>query len=188
MDEKDYKRAALRAPLHTQVLISNGSIVLKTNMVNVSKEGMLVKSFPGGELQKTFSFMIDVPHLKNYKTIAAEKLMTLNPKDLSRNIFRIKGTVKRDFKGLSPIELTRVEELGIQFEKMDNLLRTVLEKYVETFKDNVLFLLEEIEKLGGHASNQELTKQLALLLGYDWDHKTSILRHKVFHHYQSMIN
>lgn len=186
MIEKKYKRTALRSPMKSQFIYSWDKKVDRSRTFNISQGGILVEAIPNVKVGDIIPIMMELPKIPVLNLLKEKEVLNLDPLKFNRNIIRLKIEVVRIHEGPISFDKSIVNQMGGKFFKSSDDLVIEINKYVDSYKKNVVFLLNLIADLGQGKKHMPLLIHIAYLLGYQIKDSISLLRQKVLHDYQSL--
>ncbi|TDJ03735.1 MAG: hypothetical protein E2O68_09500 [Deltaproteobacteria bacterium] len=186
MIEKKYKRTALRSPMNSQFIYSWDKKVLRSRTFNISQGGILLEAIPNVEVGDVIPIMMELPKIPIFANFKEQDIFNLDPLKFNRDIIRLKIEVVRIHEGPISFDKSIVAQMGGKFFKSSENLVNEINNYVDSYKKNVVFLLNLIADLGQGKKQMPLLSHIAYLLGYQIKDSISLLRQKVLHDYQSL--
>lgn len=184
MNQKKYQRAHLRAPLKSKIICALNDKVLLGKTLNISEGGILFSKGPILSQGDEFHLMVDLPDYPNFSDFDKEEMLELEWYSFEREVMRAKAKVMRTFETDLNGEVT--ECYGCSFLEVEKNYILFIKNYVESYSENIVYLLSLFESLGRGPSNLPILKAVAYLMGYDSDEKIHILRSRVLHDYKSL--
>jgi hypothetical protein len=167
------------------MLFADGPNVLMARTLNISEDGLLVDELPSFPEADEVPLMISLPLFPMFKNVSLEQLGAMGPEPLQRKIFRAKARFVRKMQLTQDLDNIFRSKFGLQFVKMMDTDRKLIDQYVAIFSSNLVHLQTLIDSYNSDDEARERCKKLAPLLGYR-EHKISQLRLDVTHDYQSL--
>ena len=176
----------VRAPLKTMALISyeSGSQgVLRGQCLNISEGGALIESFfhPSFIQASRASLIISLPLYPDFHHWGLEKIRGMG---MGMEAFFDRQTIRLQAQ---PVRI-QGGKVGHRFCQLSKMAKEEIGKYVTRFSQNTLFLLHLLEARGPDREDLETLKMLISLLGHDKNQDLTLLRQKILHDYQGLMN
>lgn len=181
-----YDRKHLRAPCISTVLFADDDYVFKTEMVNISEGGMLLKGLPHFPQKDIVPMMIRLPFFPPFINFSLQKMKDFTFDVFSPKILRIKAHMVRRVGETTNVDDVFKSRLGIQFDLIDTIALKQISDYVMTFTNNIVFLQTLLEQANSDEEAMEKAKVLASILGYNSNVRISELKMTVGHDYKSL--
>lgn len=181
-----YQRRFLRAPHKGPMLYLDGVHVYTAQVLNISEDGMLVENIPNFPEAEELPVMLSLPQFPLLKGLDPEGLREFRPETLSRTIFRARARIVRKHELSRDISNLFRSKVGMQFVKIPEHDKRVIDEYVSTFGTNLIHLQTLIDSYNFDADSKVRTRLVARLLGYDENAKMAQLRMQVNSDYQSL--
>ena len=182
--KKNYDRLFLRAPLKTRILYEDDGYVFKAQTQNISEGGILLGQLPHVPEINLLPLMIDIPIYPDFQTVDMNKVGDIER--LERNIVRVRAKIVRTFEEKSPAEQIFIPFIGCQFVRPDMVVIASIQKYVERFARNIVFLLKLFDSAA--SSKKDKIRFFANFLGYQGELHLAEIRQKILHDYRSLEN
>lgn len=181
-----FRRAYLRAPLHTTVLYEDDGHVLKARTLNISEGGVLLENLPHVPEINAMPLMLDLVLLPELGKERVDHLLTRSPRDYERIIFRVRAKMVRSFDLNNEVDQIFVTRIGCEFVQPSANALSLVQNYVARFAKNTIYLLGLFENHGNRPEHVHFLRHIASLLGYPSGLNLPALRQKVLHDYQSL--
>ncbi len=181
--KKNYKRIFVRAPLHTTILYEDDGFVYKTQLVNISLGGVLIRYMPQLPVINILPIVLDIPQIDSLDQYSIDEISHLEHRNFKRKIFRAKIRVIR--RSESPLDVF-IENIGSEFKEVSDELKEVITAYVNSSVRNISFLLSLLEARNSSPFEVSYVKKVAQLLGYGESGSLNHLYHEVKRDYFSL--
>jgi len=160
--------------------------VFKAKTINVSQGGILISELPHVPEINAIPMMISMPIYPRFSELTFEQIKKINPQSFPKKIVKVKARMVRSFGNQTAVEKVFVNFIGCEFFYCSDEFNDYINKYIETYTSNTVYLLSLFETNSKKAEGVELLRKVASLLGYDGTMKLPLLRAKVLHDYQSL--
>ena len=181
-------RAHLRAPVFDDIVYVCDDYVLKGSCENISQGGVLLKEIGKVPVNLTFPILLPLVQYPEFSKLSNKKVLSVERSSFNVEVVRATVTIVRSFKGKSEVEKVLMKSFGGQFVALGEADSILISDYVQTYAKNLVHLLSLFESHSSKASNIAYLRKVASLLGYDGQEKLAVLRQKVLHDYQSVID
>lgn len=185
MSRGGYQRRFLRAPLKEPMLFADGPYVLKARTLNISEDGLLIDELPSFPQENEVPLMISLPLIPHLKDVPTADLLSFSQERFERKIFRAKARIVRKVELSQNLENIFKSKFGLQFVRLQDGDRKVIESYVSNFSSNLVHLQTLIDSFNADESSRVRSRTMAEILGYE-EEKISQLRSVVAQDYQSL--
>lgn len=181
-----YQRRYLRAPHKGRMLYLDGSHVFMAKVLNISEDGILVENLPNFPQADELPVMLSLPQYPLMKSLSFEDLHRFSPETLSRTIFRARTRIVRKHELSRDLSNLFKSKVGMQFVRILDHDKKVIEEYVSTYGINLIHLQTLIDSYNFDEDSKLRTRIVAKILGYQDDMKMAQLRMQVASDYQSL--
>lgn len=185
MNQPNWTRAHLRAPVYSEALITKEHYVVPGFCANVSEGGCLLYSADARKENDVFSVMFLMFHYPDFSKLIRSELFNLNRGILKNTAVRGKIVVRRS----APANVANFPFPylhGCKFMNITTKEKEIIDTYVKRYARNIVFVLNLFEGLDSNNSNVALIRSLTRFLGYSADMKLPFVRQKLLHDYQSL--
>jgi len=182
----NFHRKHVRAPLISTCMYVDEDHVFKAKTINVSQGGILISELPHVPEINAIPMMISMPIYPRFSELTFEQIKKINPQSFPKKIVKVKARMVRSFGNQTAVEKVFVNFIGCEFFYCSDEFNDYINKYIETYTSNTVYLLSLFETNSKKAEGVELLRKVASLLGYDGTMKLPLLRAKVLHDYQSL--
>lgn len=183
---KNYQRRHLRAPYKEHIICADGSIVYSASTLNLSEGGVLIDKFTLFSQKDEISILMpiqDIPSLRNFSLL---KMQTFSPELFKRQIIRAQAKLARRVELAHDHDNIFHSRFGLEFIKVSDRDKKIIENYVSTFSANLIYLQTLIDSYNTDEDTKMKVRVLAKILGYNDTEKISQLRSDVTSDYKSL--
>lgn len=177
-------RRHYRAPLHSDILFLEGENVHRAVLGNISEKGLFIQQIPMVPETKEFHFILDVPLLRNCRVWSEPQILAANSLIEDRHILRTQGNLVRIVDG-DDLGAVLGKGIGVELSNVSSDVRLKIRSYVETFTQNIVRLIKELENYS--EKNAPMIRKLSLLMDYSQKLRIPDLKAQVNHDYQSLF-
>lgn len=191
--KKDYRRVHLRAPLKTFFLYEDDGYVFKSQLVNISEGGLLIKTLPHLPQINIIPVLIDLPSYPIFEKMTSEELLLLQHFLLPRKILRAKIKVVRKTdqilkEGESSVKALFVQNIGAQFKEISHEAQEAIHLYISEMSKNLIYLINFFKKTNLSSSERSVIRHLGNLIGYAETDEMNQLYKSLWQDYQSLMS
>tara|TARA_R110000868_G_scaffold83454_1_gene235540 strand:- start:5446 stop:6012 length:567 start_codon:yes stop_codon:yes gene_type:complete len=183
---KQFRRAHLRAPLHSTLLYEDDGYVLKARTLNISEGGVLLENLPRIPEINAMPLVLNLMLLPELSKERMDQLLAKSSSQYERLIIRVKARMVRSFEVKEEVDQIFITRIGCEFVKPTAEALAAIKDYVARFAKNTIYLLSLFEGHGNRPEQIYFLRHISGLLGYDSSLPLPRLRQKVLHDYQSL--
>jgi hypothetical protein len=187
IEDKDYQRQYLRAPYTQRVLYSDEGFVFHAKSLNLSEGGILMDEIPHfPEVGNSSPLMLAIPSYPYFKNFTLEKLREHSNDLLNLTIIKVRGEVVRKQGIESRAYQTFLNRVGISFLNLSSKDQQTINKYVDVFASNLIYLQVLLDNLESNKDNLDKFRLISKYLGYDCKQKIALLSKTIQFDYKSL--